>query len=117
MQMRVMDERLSPGVQDGEEADGGPEVFRIGGDGPQRLGGRSKEDPIDHRLILQGDLGDGLGHREHDVKVFGVEQVRGAARWPGTRPAVGVALGTSPGPKPSLSGFPMRTSSRSDFRR
>ena len=35
MQMRVMDERLSPCVQDGEEADGGPEVFRIGGDGTQ----------------------------------------------------------------------------------
>lgn len=27
----------------------------------QGLGGRPEEDPVDHRLILQGDLGDRLG--------------------------------------------------------
>ena len=32
VQMRMMDEGLSPGVQHGEEADLGPEMFGIGGD-------------------------------------------------------------------------------------
>ena len=33
MEMRMMDQRLSPRVQDGEEADRGAQVRRIGGDG------------------------------------------------------------------------------------
>jgi hypothetical protein len=41
------------------------------------------------------------------------ESVRG---WPTTRRAAGAAPGTSLGPKPSLLGFPMLTSTRLDFR-
>ncbi len=59
--MRVMGQRLSPRVQDGEEADGGAEVFRVGGNGAQRLGGGPEEDPVDDRFIPQRDLGDRLG--------------------------------------------------------
>ena len=38
------------------------------------------------------------------------------ASWRATRPAAAVAPGISPEPKPSLWGFPMPTSNRSDFR-
>ena len=75
MEMRVMHQGLSPGVQHGEEPDRGPEMARIGGDGAERVCGRVEEDAIDHRFVLCGDLGDGLGYREHDVKVLAVEQV------------------------------------------
>ena len=37
--------------------------------------------------------------------------------WPAIRLAADAALGTSHGPRPSLLGFPMLTSNRSDFRR
>ena len=73
MEMRVMHQGLFPRVQHGEEADRGPEMARIGGDGAQRLRRRAEEDAVDHRFILRRDLGDGLGHREHDMKVLGVE--------------------------------------------
>jgi hypothetical protein len=75
MEMRVMHQGLSPGVQHGDETDRGPEMARIGGDGVERVCGRVEEDAVDHRFVLCGDLGDGLGHREHDVKVLAVEQV------------------------------------------
>mgnify|MGYP007080216183 CR=1 FL=1 len=48
----MMDERLPPRVQDGEEADGGPEVLRVSGNGPERFGGRAEEDAVDHGRIL-----------------------------------------------------------------
>jgi hypothetical protein len=83
MEMGMVDERLSPRVQDRKEADGGPEVFRVGGNCAQGLGGRPEEDRVDHRLILQGDLGDRLGHGEDDVEILGVEQVGGAGVDPG----------------------------------
>jgi len=50
VQMRMMDERLSPGVEDGEEADLRPEVARVGRDGPERLRRRAEEDPVDATL-------------------------------------------------------------------
>jgi hypothetical protein len=64
-------------VQDGEEADGGAQMTRIGGDDAQRVRGRVEEDAVDHRFVLRRDLGDGLGHGEDDVKVLAVEQIRG----------------------------------------
>ena len=78
MQVRVMDERLAPGVQHGEEADLGAEVARVGGDGAQRLGDGSEEQAVDDGLVLRGDLGDGRGHGEDDVEVLGGQQVRAA---------------------------------------
>ena len=75
MEMRVVQERLSPGVEHGKEADLGAEVARIRGDGTQRLGRRAEEDAVDHRFVLQGDLGDRLWDGEDDVKVLGLEEV------------------------------------------
>jgi hypothetical protein len=74
MEMGMVDQRLPPGVEDGEEADLGAQMLRVGGNRAQGLGGRPEEDPVDHRLILHGDLGDRLGHGEDDVEILGVDR-------------------------------------------
>ena len=76
--MRMMDERLSPGVEDGEEADLGAEVAGVGGYGAERLGDGAEEETVDHGLVLGGDLGDRRRHGEDDVEVFRGKQVRPA---------------------------------------
>ena len=76
MEMRMVHQRLAPGVEHGEEADLGPEMPGVGGDGPSRLGDGPKEEAIDDGFVLGGDLRDHLGHGEDDVEVLDVEQVR-----------------------------------------
>ena len=63
MQMRVMDERLAPGVENGEEADLGAEVARVGSDRAERVGDGAEEQTVDDGLVLRGDLGNGPGAR------------------------------------------------------
>ena len=74
MQMRVMQQILAPGMQDGDEADLGAQVLRVGGDGAQGLGGGMEQDVVDDRLVLVRDRSDLLRHREDDVKVFDRQQ-------------------------------------------
>ena len=76
--MGMMDERLAPGVQDGEEADLGAEVAGVGRYGAERLGDGPEEETVDDGLVLGGDLGDRRGHGEDDVEVLGGKQVRTA---------------------------------------
>ena len=57
MQMRVMQQGGSPGVQDGEEANLRAQMFGIGGDGAQGLGRGLEENVVDHLLVLVGDRG------------------------------------------------------------
>ena len=71
----MMDERLAPGVEDGEEADLGAEVARVGGNRAECLGDGSEEETVDDGLVLGGDLGDRRGHGEDDVEVLGGQQV------------------------------------------
>jgi hypothetical protein len=52
--VRVMMETLSPGVQDGGEADVGAEVPGIGGDRRERLSRRLEQQAIDLGLVLVG---------------------------------------------------------------
>ena len=77
--MRMMDERLAPGVEDGEEADLGAEMVRVGSNRAERLGDGPEEQTVDDGLVLGGDLGDGRGHGENDVEVLGRQQVRAAS--------------------------------------
>ena len=58
VQVRMMEQRLAPRVEDGEEADLGAEVLGIGGDRAQGLGGGVEQDVVDRRLVLVGDGGD-----------------------------------------------------------
>ncbi len=69
VQVRVMYECLSPGMQDSEEADLGPQVLRVGSNRTQGIGGGSEEKVIDGWLVLICDCGDFLRKGEDNVKV------------------------------------------------
>jgi hypothetical protein len=73
----MMGECLSPGVQNGDQADLGAEAF--GGEDGERLGRRAHQQSIDGRLVVEGDLGCGWRQGEDDVKV-GNRQQLGFAR-------------------------------------
>jgi hypothetical protein len=75
MQMRVMQQILAPGMQNGDEADLGAQVLRIGGDRAQCLGGGVKQDVVDHGLVLVRDRGDLFGQREDHVEVLHGKEV------------------------------------------
>ncbi len=70
VQVRMMDQILLPGVQQGrDEANVGAQMSGISGDRLQRLGGGLKQDLVDDVLVLEGDRGYCLGHGEDDVEV------------------------------------------------
>src|ERR1019366_7792946 len=63
MQVRVMQEILPPGVQNAEEADGGAEMFGIGGDPQQGIRTGLEQPTVDLLLVLQGEGGHPAGGR------------------------------------------------------
>src|ERR1700730_13681057 len=67
--MGMMMQVLSPGVQDGHQPDLGAEMPGIGSDDAQRLGGGREQDAIDDGLTVEWDLGDRGRHSEDDVQV------------------------------------------------
>jgi len=75
MQVGVVREVLPPGVEHGKEADLGPQMSGIRGDGRQRLGDRAEQDGVDDLLVLKGDFGDLLRHGEDHVKILRVEKL------------------------------------------
>lgn len=82
VQMRMVQQGLSPGLQDGDKADVGPQVFWVAGDGQQSLGGSSKQKTVEHSLVLQRQRAELIGQREDEVKVEDVEQVGAALLTP-----------------------------------
>jgi hypothetical protein len=56
-------------VELGGEPDAGVKVFGVGGDGDQGLGGGFKQQVIDDRLVLIGDVGDRSRQREDDMEI------------------------------------------------
>ncbi len=67
--MRVLRQRLPPGVQDGDAANLGAEPMRIGGERDHGLGGGFEQDRINDGLVLKGDRGDRRRQREDDSNV------------------------------------------------
>jgi hypothetical protein len=59
----MVEQVLAPGVEDGEEAEGGAEVFGVAADGEEGFGGGTEKDAVNLARVLQGDLGDLLGAR------------------------------------------------------
>ncbi len=57
-------------MQHGDEADSRAKMFGIRPDDQHRLGGSLEQQIVDHRLILIGDVRDGLGQSEHLVEVL-----------------------------------------------
>jgi hypothetical protein len=56
-------------VQHGSDADTSAEVLGIRRDGEQRLSGGLKQDIVDHRLVLIGNVGDRRRESEDQVEV------------------------------------------------
>jgi hypothetical protein len=76
VQVRVQRQVLAPGVQDGQEADPGPQVFGVGGDLQQRPRGGLEQGAVDHPLVGQCQGVEGVGEREDDVEVLHRQQLR-----------------------------------------
>ena len=79
MQVRVVLQVLAPGVEHGDEADLGAEMLGSAAMVLQRLGGGPEQDVVDHRLVLESDVGDRCGQGEDDVEI-GHRQQLGLAR-------------------------------------
>jgi hypothetical protein len=73
--MWMMRQGLAPGVENGDHADLGAEVFWIGSDDAHRLGRSLEQDVVHDRLVLERDGGDGCWHGEDDVKIRDRQQV------------------------------------------
>ena len=60
---------LTPGVKNAKETDCGAEMFGIGRNGLQRLGGGPEENAEDGPFVLQGDVRDLFRHSKDDMKI------------------------------------------------
>jgi hypothetical protein len=65
----MMNQLLAPGVEDGEETQLGAQMFRIGGDGAERRGRGLEQQIVNHCLVLQGQVGNGLGQGKDNVEI------------------------------------------------
>jgi hypothetical protein len=66
----MMHQVLSPSVQDGEYADLGSKVLRIGRDLKQCFRSRLKQDAVNDSLILQSYGRQAVRYRKHHVEVW-----------------------------------------------
>ena len=82
MDVGVVLEVLPPGVEDGQEADLGPEVLGVGGDLLQGLGGGPEQQAVDHARVLQGDRAERRGQGEDEVEVLDGQEFRLAGLHP-----------------------------------
>ena len=73
--VRMMGQRRTPGVENRCDADAGAEVLGVGGDRGQGLGRGFEQQVVDQSLVLVGDIGDGRRQCEHDVIVRHRQQV------------------------------------------
>ena len=75
MNVRMVGQRLPPGVQDRQAADPRAEPARIGGQRGHRLDGALEQHRIDGGLVLEGDGRDRRRQREHDVEIGNRQQL------------------------------------------
>ena len=75
MQVWVVQKILTPGVEDGEEADLRTQMLGGGGDRSQRLGDRVEENAVDGLFVLKGYFGNLFRDGENDMKVLRVEDL------------------------------------------
>ena len=69
MQMDMRTHLLVPGVEHGQEAKPCSESMRVGGNGEQGLGNRSKKDVVEDSRVLQCELGKLVRQRERDMGI------------------------------------------------
>jgi len=82
MDVRVMNERLSPRVQYAQKTDLGAQALRVGRDLQQRVGHAAEQQVVEHALVLQHEFGELVRHGEHDVEVVQRDQFANARRHP-----------------------------------
>ena len=75
MQMRMMLQILTPGMEYGDEADLGAQVLGSRCDRAQGLGGGVKQDVVDYGFILIRDRSDCLGQRKDHMEVFNGKEI------------------------------------------
>src|SRR5438105_954144 len=75
MQVRMVEQILTPRVENGEEPDLGAKMLGIGSNDPEGFGSRPEENAIDGSLVLKGDIGDLFRHRKNDVKILGFQNL------------------------------------------
>ena len=68
--MRVMCQRLAPGMEHHRHADLGAEVLLIDRDGLERLGRGLEQHGVDNGLVLISDRGDRSRQREDGVEIL-----------------------------------------------
>ena len=90
----MLQQGLSPGVQDREETDLGAEVLGIRGDRAQGFGTGMEQDVVERLLVLVGDGRDRLGHGKDDMEILDAVQQLGLPVFQPLRPSEGLALGT-----------------------
>ena len=69
MNVRMVLQRLTPGMEHRGDADLRAQMLGIGGDGGERLSGSAEQDRIDGGLVLEGDLARQRWQGEDDVEV------------------------------------------------
>ena len=73
MDVGMMGQRLSPGMQNGDQGDPGAEAF--GGKDGERLRRGAHQQAIDGPLVLKGDLGRRRRQGEDDVEIGNRQQL------------------------------------------
>ena len=74
MDMGMVQQILSPGVEYAEKADLRAQVLGIARDGEEGFGGGMKENAVDDFPIVKGDAGDRVGEGKDDVEIFDRQQ-------------------------------------------
>jgi hypothetical protein len=68
-------QRLSPGMQDAQEAGLRAEAFGIGGNLQQRIGAGVEQEPKEDSLVLPDERNQRMGHAEDQVVIVGQQQL------------------------------------------
>ena len=97
MQMGMMIEFLTPGMEHAEEADFGAEMAGIARHFEQRFGTGPEQEIVDDLLVLQGQRGEPTRKGEDDMDVGGGQEFA-APRLQPTVASGGLTLGTVPIP-------------------
>src|SRR6266436_7999313 len=92
MQMWMIVQVLTPGMQDGEETEFGSQMAGIAGNAEQGLGGNTKEQVVERRLVVEHQLGDGFWNSEDNVEILDRQQL-GLPRFQPAGARQGLALG------------------------
>lgn len=95
VQMGMRDECLPPRVEHRKEPQLGPEMLGVSGDGSPGLGRRPKQEVVHGGFVVRRQGRHVLGHREDDVEVLDIEEIRCAGVDPG-RASQRLTLGTMP---------------------